>query len=136
MTAQSIDFAKTTLPQADTASQRKQKVITALIGESALLCTGLQHILSGTPFASASIVTVTGPDLHPEMAEPPALVILVVNPSSGQTPGLIKQVKEHFPEARHAALADHFDLGFVQHALDAGVSGFCLTGSDREVLIT
>jgi two-component system nitrate/nitrite response regulator NarL len=49
---------------------------------------------------------------------------------------VIKQVKEHFPEARLVALADHFDFGFVQQGLDAGVNGFCLTGSSREVLIT
>src|SRR5918993_5798689 len=115
MTVDSIDVALTTLPQADTASQAEPKVVTALIGESALLCTGLQHILSGTPFASASIVTVTGSDLHRDMTEPPALVIWVVSPSSGQTHGMIKQVKKHFPEARLVSLADHFDLKFVEH---------------------
>ena len=136
MTVDSIDVAMTTLPQADTASQAEPKVVTALIGESVLLCTGLQHILSGTPFASASIVTVTGSDLHRDMTEPPALVIWVVSASSGQMPIVIKQLKKHFPEARLVTLADHFDLGFVQHALDAGVSGFRLTDSDPEVLIT
>jgi two-component system, NarL family, nitrate/nitrite response regulator NarL len=136
MTAHSANAAMTTLGQADIASQPEPKVITALIGESALLCTGLQHILSETPFASASMVTVTGPDLHRDMTEPPALVIWVVSPPSGQTPGVIKHVKQHYPEARLVALADHFDLGFVQQGLDAGVNGFCLTGSDREVLIT
>ena len=44
-------------------------------------------------------------------------------------------LKDQYPEARIAVIADRFDLGFVKLARSAGIDGFCLSANDREVLI-
>jgi two-component system nitrate/nitrite response regulator NarL len=46
-----------------------------------------------------------------------------------------KALKGQYPEARIAVIAEWFDLGFVKLARGAGIEGFCLSASDREVLI-
>jgi two-component system nitrate/nitrite response regulator NarL len=47
----------------------------------------------------------------------------------------IRHLKFQHPEARIVVMADHFDLSFVRRGHDAGVDGFCLTASSRDVLI-
>jgi two-component system nitrate/nitrite response regulator NarL len=55
---------------------------------------------------------------------------------SSHTTEMIQQVKERYPAARLVLLADHVDLSLVTQGREAGVDGFCLSGSSREVLIT
>lgn len=107
------------------------RVTTALIGENSLIRTGLQHILSGTPFVLAEEALVAGSIWH----EPPGLFIIDANQDAGHVPAVARQVKEAHPQARVVALADHFDARFVCLGLAAGLDGFCLTASGREVLI-
>jgi two-component system nitrate/nitrite response regulator NarL len=107
----------------------------ALIADSVLLRSGLQHILRGTPFAIAEVASVTGPKRLYYCAHDTALVIIEVSQNTGRVLEVVRQVRERSLETRIVALADQFDLGFVQTAHEAGVTGFCLTASGPDVLI-
>ena len=137
MTAQSSEFPTTAIPQADDRScGNESEVTTALICDTPLLRSGLQHILSGTPFVIAEEGLTADPRPVSGKAQEPALVVLAVNQPSSCTPEMVRQVKERHPAARIVVLAKQFDLEFVQQGLEAGVNGFCLTDNSREVLIT
>ncbi len=137
MTEQSFEFHTMALPQADDSSCAKEpEVSTALICDNSLLRTGLQRILSGTPFALVEDGPATDPRLGSEVAQGPALVILAVSLPSNRTPKMVRQAKERYPATRIVLLADHIDFALVTQAREAGVDGFCLTGSSREVLVT
>jgi two-component system nitrate/nitrite response regulator NarL len=111
-------------------------VPTALICDNCLLRRGLRHILSGTPFVVPDEGGRTGSRLVSEKAQEPALCILVVDQLSSRTPEMVRQVKERHPAARIVVLADYLDPGLVVQANEVGVDGFCLAGSDPQVLIT
>jgi two-component system nitrate/nitrite response regulator NarL len=119
-----------------TGSDSGPRVSTALICESFLLRTGLQYILSGTPFVIAEEFPSEWPGLISQKAQEPTLVIFATNRLPSGMLQNVRQTKEQFPEARLLVLADHFDFDFVQRGRNAGVEGFCLTGTSREVLIT
>jgi two-component system nitrate/nitrite response regulator NarL len=119
-----------------TASNSEPRVSTALICESLMLRAGLQYILSGTPFVIAEEFPSEWPGLISQWAQEPTFVIFAANRLPSGMLQKVRQTKERFPAARIVVLADHFDLDFVQHGHSAGVEGFCLTGSSREVLIT
>jgi two-component system nitrate/nitrite response regulator NarL len=112
------------------------EVTTSLICDNTLLRSGLQRVLSGTPF----VVAEGGPAANPESirrnAQEPKLIILAVSQPSPHTPETVRQIKDHHPAARIVLLADHLDLGTVTQGREAGVNGFCLTSTSREVLIT
>jgi two-component system nitrate/nitrite response regulator NarL len=110
-------------------------VTTALIGENSLMRKGLQHILSGTPFALAEEALITDSTLSRIWDEAPALFLIDANQDGGHVADMARQVKEAHQQARVVALADHFDTRFVGLGLAAGLDGFCLTASGREVLI-
>jgi two-component system nitrate/nitrite response regulator NarL len=48
---------------------------------------------------------------------------------------IVRLLKERQPGARIVFVAHHFGVSFVRLGLAVGVDGFCLAGSDREVLI-
>lgn len=136
MTAQSTDFAATSLVQAATdACVAGSTIPIALLCENTLLCTGLRHILSGTPFVVSELGSGTGATLVSKEAQEPALCLIEANQDTEQVADAVRQAKERFPRARVVGLADQLDLRCVRLVLDAGVDGFCLTGSTREVLI-
>jgi two-component system nitrate/nitrite response regulator NarL len=136
MAAQRFEFPTTALPQADDSSSGNEpEVTTALICDTPLLRIGLQHTLSGTPFMVAEEGLTTDPRLVSGTAQEPALVILAVNQPSSCTPEMVRQVKARHPAARIVVLSNHFDLESVRQIFEAGVNGFCLTDSSREVLI-
>ena len=137
MTAQRFEFPATAIPLAeDRSSDCGREVTTALICDTPLLRTGLQRILSGTPFALVEDGPATDPRLGSEGGQEAKLVILAVGQSSNRTPKMVRQAKEQHPAARIVLLADHVDLALVTQGREAGVDGFCLTGSSREVLFT
>jgi two-component system, NarL family, nitrate/nitrite response regulator NarL len=136
MTAQTVDFPATATSRADgRAGSAEPAVPTALICDNSLLRSGLQHILTGTPFVIVEGSPATGSRLISGVVQEPALVILAVSQPSSHTPEMVRQVKERHPTARIVVLAEHLNPEFLRQALEAGVSGFCLTGSSREVLI-
>jgi two-component system nitrate/nitrite response regulator NarL len=63
------------------------------------------------------------------------LIIVKDSVSAEHTVEAVRQLKETYPAARIAVIADNYDLSFVRLCLSAGVSGFCEMGSSREVLI-
>lgn len=136
MTAQRPDFATTSLLQAaNDACVAGSTIPIALLCENALLCTGLRHILSGTPFVVSEPGSGTGATLVSKEAQEPALCLIEANQDAKQVSEAVRRAKERFPRARVVALADQLDVRRVRLVLDAGVDGFCLTGASREVLI-
>ncbi len=137
MTAQRFESPATAIAHAeDRSSDCGREVTTALICDTPLLRSGLQRVLSETPFALVEDSPVTDPRLGSEGGQEAKLVILAVGQPSNRTPEIFRQAKERHPAARIVLLADHVDLALVTQGRKAGVDGFCLTGSSREVLIT
>lgn len=116
-------------------SQSASAVSTALICDSFLLRSGLQHILRDTPFAIAETAPVTGPKRLHYCALNTGLVIIEATQNTARVLEVVRQVKERSPQTRVVALADQFDLSFVRTAHEAGVIGICLTASGSEILI-
>ena len=136
MTAQALTLVHDRSLDTDTPSTRFTPAIpTALICDSLLIRSGLQHILRDTPFAIGEAASVTGPKRLQYCALNTALVIIEATQNVGRVLEVIRQVRERSPETRIVALADQFDLSFVRVAHGAGVNGFCLTSSGPEVLI-
>ncbi len=137
MTGQRFEFPATATPQAaDRLGDLGPEVATALICDTPLLRSGLQRLLSGTPFVLVEVGPAPDPRLGSDGAPGPALCILARNQLSSRTPEMIRQVKERHPAARIVLLADQIDSGAVTQACAEGANGFCLTSSSREVLIT
>jgi two-component system nitrate/nitrite response regulator NarL len=116
-------------------SSRSQEAETALLCKNSLISIGLKHLLAGTRFsitssaADAAFFSLSCPDASP------ALFIIDGSDASGHIIDTAKVLKDRYPEARIAVIADGFDLGFVKLARSAGVGGFCLSSDDRKVLI-
>jgi two-component system, NarL family, nitrate/nitrite response regulator NarL len=137
MTGQSLEFPDTAIPQTDRRSGGLgSEVPTALICDAPLLRTGLQRILSGTPFALVVDGSATDQRLGSEVGQEAKLIILAVSQPSSRTPEIVRQAKERHPAARIVLLASNFDLDSVTQARAAGVDGFCLSDSSRDVLVT
>jgi two-component system, NarL family, nitrate/nitrite response regulator NarL len=136
MTTQTIPFVPTQPDWTDHQPQGLAPAIpTALVLDSFLLRSGLQHILRDTPFAIAEVASATGPRRLYYCALNTALVIIEATQNTGRVLEVVRQVRERSPETRIVALADQFDLGFVRVAHEVGVNGFCSPVSDPEVLI-
>lgn len=110
-------------------------VITVLICDNFLLRSGLQQLLSETPFVIAEAASVAGPRRFQKLSPEAALVLIEASQNTGRFLEMVRQVREQAPEARIVALADHFDLNFVRLGHEAGVDGFCLAATAPEVLI-
>ena len=85
MTAQTIPFVPSQSDWTDHQSQKLDPAIpTALISDSLLLRSGLQHILRDTPFAIAEATSVTGPRRLHYCALNTALVIIEATQNTGR----------------------------------------------------
>lgn len=136
MTAQTLTLVYNDSPHTNCASSRLNPTLpTALIADSALIRSGLQHILRNTPFAIAEAPSVNGPKRLQYCTPNTALVIIEASENTARVLEVIRQVRERSPETRIVALADQFALSFVRTAHEAGVIGFCLTATGSEVLI-
>jgi len=137
MSVQQFGPPTTAMSQTDSsASGLGSEVTTSLICDNTLLRSGLQRVLSGTPFVVAEESPAAGAEPLRKNAQEPTLIILAVSQLSSCTPEMVRQAKERHAAARIVVLADQFDLAFVTQARAAGVDGFCLTASSREVLVT
>jgi len=136
MTAQTLTLVHDRSSDTDTSSTIHPAAIpTALICNNFLLRSGLQNILQGTSFALVGAASATGQRGLQHAPSKPALVIVDAHQTTGHVLEVIRQTREHFPQARIVALADQFELSFVRSGHEAGVNGFCLAGSAPEVLI-
>ncbi len=136
MTAQTLKLVHDRSLETEMPSRSLHPAVsTALICDNFLLRSGLQTILRGTSFAPVEAASATGQRGLQHVASTPALVIVDASQNSGHMLEVIKQAKEHFPQARIVALADQFDLGLVRSGHAAGVDGFCLAASAPDVLV-
>jgi len=110
-------------------------VPTALICDNALLRSGLQQILSGTPIAIAEAVSVTGPGRFQAVTPDTALALVEATQNPGRVLEIVREVRDQAPGARIVVLVDQYDLDFLKLGFEAGVNGFCLTSSSPDVLI-
>jgi two-component system nitrate/nitrite response regulator NarL len=118
-----------------TSANLSQEVITILLCKSAMLRMGLKHLLANTCFA-VSEAAFDQTTLSLRCPGPtPALFIVDASSPSDEVVDTIRHLKIQYPKARIVVTADHFDLSFVRQGHDAGVNGFCLTASSRDVLI-
>jgi two-component system, NarL family, nitrate/nitrite response regulator NarL len=107
---------------------------TVLVCANTLLRAGLTHLLANTSFVLAG--SGLGEASSGERSTSPQLFIVDASSASDQTLDTLSSLKVQHPEAKVVAIAEHFDLSFVQSGREAGVDGFCLMTSGREVLIT
>jgi two-component system nitrate/nitrite response regulator NarL len=118
-----------------TSASTSQEVITILLCNNAMLRMGLKHLLANTCFA-VSEAAFDQTSLSLRCPDPtPALFIVDASSPSDEVVETIRHLKSQHPEARIVVTAYHFDLSFVRQGHDAGVNGFCLTASSRDVLI-
>jgi two-component system nitrate/nitrite response regulator NarL len=136
MTAQTLTLVHNDSSHADSVSSSLTPAVpVALICDSLLLRSGLQHILRNSPFAIADVAPVTGPKRLQYCALNTALLLIEASQNTSRVLEVVRQVKEQSPDIRAVALADQFDLNFVRVGHEAGVNGFCSTASRPEILI-
>jgi two-component system nitrate/nitrite response regulator NarL len=111
------------------------EIPTALICDNSLLRSGLQQMLAESLFVIAEAPAAATPGRLHQFAPEPALVIIEASQTISRVLEIVRQVRERSPETRIVALADRFDLSFVRSGHEAGVDGFCLAASARDVLI-
>jgi two-component system nitrate/nitrite response regulator NarL len=109
---------------------------TVLFCDNAVLRTGLESVLSGSPFVLTSTVLAASLKLADKVTEQPALAIVAGNQFSGRIVEFIRQARAQFPQARIVVLVSQFDSNGVWSVLEAGADGLCRTGMSREALIT
>jgi len=106
-----------------------------LLCRNALVSIGLKRLLEGTCFFITDSGSDEGSFSHRHSYTSPKLFILDGSDAPSYIVDTAKALKNRYPEARIALIADGFDLGFVKLARSAGIDGFCLSTNDREVLI-
>ena len=98
MTAQTLTLVHDRSSDTDHPSSSLTPTIpTALISDSALLRSGLQHILRDTPFAITEAASVTGPKRLYYCALNTALVIIEASQNTGRVLEVVRQVRERSP---------------------------------------
>jgi two-component system nitrate/nitrite response regulator NarL len=108
------------------------QVPTVLVSDSALLRTGLKHILAGTCFLVSEVASV---DALPQAPDHKPALFLIDASHWSTVADSIRWLKSQYPSAQVCVLADTFDINGVVDACKAGADGFCLTTADRDVLI-
>jgi two-component system nitrate/nitrite response regulator NarL len=117
------------------ATKDRKKFVTIMNCNNPLLSTGLEVLLANTRFVVSEVRTDEPSPRRPRLYTQPDLFIVDSSNSSKDTLEVIKLLKVKQPDARVVVIADHFSLNFIRLGIDAGVDGFCLATSDREVLI-
>jgi two-component system, NarL family, nitrate/nitrite response regulator NarL len=108
---------------------------TVLICKNPLLRAGLQYLLMGSCFVVFDPVSDEISLSRYRSEIQPALFIIDANTSLEQMIEIITLLKVQQPEARIVVVADQFHISFIQLGIDAGIDGFCLASSNRDVLI-
>ncbi len=118
--------------RSDTTQNSLFQTETILLCRKSLLSIGLKHLLEGTRFAITG--SASGEVLPVCDSTTPTLFIIDGSDTPGHIIDAARMVKDQYPDARIAVIADSFELSFIKLARSAGVEGFCLSTSDREVL--
>jgi two-component system, NarL family, nitrate/nitrite response regulator NarL len=117
------------------AAKDREEFVTILVCDNPLLSTGLEILLANTRFAVSEIGFHEPSPRRPHLYTQPDLFIVDASNSSQDKLEFIKRLKVQQPDARVVVVSSHFDVSFVRLGIDAGIDGFCLATSDREVLI-
>jgi two-component system nitrate/nitrite response regulator NarL len=117
------------------AAKDRKEFVTILISNNPLLSTGLEVLLANTRFAVSEIGFDEPSPRRSRLYTQPDLFIVDASNSSKGTLEIIRRLKVQQPDARVVLVANRFNVSFVRFGFDAGVDGFCLATSDREVLI-
>jgi len=110
-------------------------VKTILLCRTALVRIGLQHLLAGTNLEIVGACSDLAALAQLCSIARPALFVLEGNDLREQLFETVGRLKEEYPDVRIAVIADAFDGAFIQQGQGAGVDGFCLSGTSRDVLI-
>ncbi|WP_134500325.1 response regulator transcription factor [Microvirga pakistanensis] len=118
------------------ANNNVRSVNTVLISKNGLICTGIKRLLDRSSYSIVSAI----PDMaalsnHCPDAETDLFIIDGDRPVE-QTIAAATHARATYPMSRIVVIASQFDLDFVRRGHAAGVNGFCLSGSSRDVLIT
>jgi two-component system nitrate/nitrite response regulator NarL len=100
-----------------------------------LLRIGLETILAGGKFQVWHEAIDDVLALPEALNEKPVLFIIDGQSDSHGTVSVINHVKTRFPDAKIVILAEAFEIDAVSVAWKAGAHGFCLSNSQREILI-
>jgi two-component system nitrate/nitrite response regulator NarL len=112
-----------------------QMTRTAIICSNMLISAGLRHILEGTNFLTTDVLVKLTDETDASPLSDTNLFIVQESGPVESILAIIRQLRGAYSEARIAIMADSYDLQFVQLCLNAGATGFCQMGNNREVLI-
>ena len=100
-----------------------------------LLRIGLETVLSGGRF-QVWHEAVDDVSVLPEAPDGEAVLFIIDGQSyRDETVDVINRIKTRFPDARIVILAEMFEADLISAAWKAGAHGFCLSNSQREILI-
>jgi len=100
-----------------------------------LLRIGLQTVLAGGRF-NVWHEAVDDISILPEAKDGEHVLFIIDGQSYGEKAiSVIDQIKARFPDAKIVILAEVFEADAISAAWKAGAHGFCLTNSQREILI-
>ncbi|MEE1655455.1 response regulator transcription factor [Microvirga sp. CF3062] len=117
--------------------QLKEKPSTTVfpICSNPLLRIGLETVLAGGVFNVWHEVIDDISNLPEALNGEHSLFIIDGQRYSDGAVGIITQLKALFPDGRIVILAETFELNAVSAACQAGAHGFCLSNSQREILV-
>lgn len=118
------------------AKSRNRSIRAVIISKNVLICMGIKYILEASCFEATRAVPDVETIANDYSDVKHNLFIIDGNNPADRVIDGVTYLRENYPKARIVMIADSYDLGFVQLGRRAGVNGFCLSGSNREVLIT
>lgn len=116
-------------------SNAGSRVTRVYIYAGPLLRMGLEQVLDETRFVVVDSTSDLPSSGQAFQHQRPELIIIDEKYRPGATTELIAELKASHPDARILLLADRFEFNTIVSSRYAGVNGFCLTTSNRDVLI-
>lgn len=115
--------------------EEKPKTTVFPICSNPLLRIGLETILAGGEF-NIWHEAIDDVEIVPEVQDQRHALFLIDGEShSDAAVVMIHRIKARFPDARIVILAEMFEADAISAAWKAGAHGFCLTNSQREILV-
>jgi two-component system, NarL family, nitrate/nitrite response regulator NarL len=115
--------------------EEKPKTTVFPICSNPLLRIGLETVLAGGGFNVWHEAIDDVSTLSEVQDERHALFLIDGESHSDATVSMIGRIKTRFPDARIVILAEMFEVNAISAAWKAGAHGFCLTSSQREILV-
>ncbi|WP_160195500.1 response regulator transcription factor [Microvirga sp. BSC39] len=115
--------------------EEKPRTTVFPICSNPLLRIGLETVLSGGGFNVWHDAIEDVSSLPEVQDERHALFLIDGESHSDAAVGTIHRIRTRFPDARIVILAEMFEADAISAAWKAGAHGFCLTNSQREILV-